>query len=268
MEGRQNHLNDGRTKARVLEEEKLEEPEERRKKKEVSLFVEADAVVVKHEEDCLVQDSTLMRRDQAARGGGRDNTLLLPTTAGPQAPIGARTTGRKRKCPDQYVASSSRRHSDSLRIVVGSVESLDFEDAVARCKETEGAGSDCNVKQRKGNNHIDVLRKKGWPTAVAGAIEKTDGKRQRAEEQQRAERRWAAEALFARPETAGAKVAGALARPETREVAGWEPGGGFHWRMCQCRLLSLIIEFQEIYSNEKEKVATLTVRSCSAATTS
>ncbi|RWV89533.1 hypothetical protein GW17_00048312 [Ensete ventricosum] len=48
-------------------------------------------------------------------------------------------------------------------------------DAVG-CRETEGVGSDYDVKQRKGSNRVNVLRKKGWPTVIAGAIEKIDGK--------------------------------------------------------------------------------------------
>ncbi|RZS18813.1 hypothetical protein BHM03_00051188 [Ensete ventricosum] len=42
--------------------------------------------------------------------------------------------------------------------------------------ETEGVGSDYDVKQRKGSNRVNVLRKKGWPAVIAGAIEKIDGK--------------------------------------------------------------------------------------------
>ncbi|RRT43696.1 hypothetical protein B296_00029750 [Ensete ventricosum] len=49
---------------------------------------------------------------------------------------------------------------------------------------------------------------------------------------------------------------------------GESRGGRFRWRMCRRRLLSLSIGFQEIYSNEKEKVAALAVRSCLAAATS
>ncbi|RRT32969.1 hypothetical protein B296_00055849 [Ensete ventricosum] len=72
----------------------------------VSLLVEVDVAAVKHEEDCPVQDSALMRRDQAARGGRRDNTPSSPSAVGPQAPNGARTTRRERRCPDQCGASS------------------------------------------------------------------------------------------------------------------------------------------------------------------
>ncbi|RRT40790.1 hypothetical protein B296_00047835 [Ensete ventricosum] len=77
---------------------------------------------------------------------------------------------------------------------------VEFEDVVVgsytkktTVRETEGVGSDYDVKQRKSSNRVDMLRKKGWPIVIAGAIEKIDGKGQRAE-QQRVERRWAAEA--------------------------------------------------------------------------
>ncbi|RWW81104.1 hypothetical protein BHE74_00010523 [Ensete ventricosum] len=152
---------------------------------EVPLLDEVDATTVKHEEDCLVQDSTLMRRDQVIGGGRRVNTSSSPSAAGPQAPNGARTTRRERKCEDQCGASSSHRCSDVLagscmkKTTAMSAAQVVFcntlvdrvcrkcgglrrrlsEDA-AGCKDTEVAGSDCDVKQRKGGNRVDVLRKK------------------------------------------------------------------------------------------------------------
>ncbi|RWW65509.1 hypothetical protein BHE74_00027187 [Ensete ventricosum] len=200
--------------------------------------------------------------------------------------------------------------------VVGSMESLDFEDAVvgsctkkttARRRETEGAGSDCDVKQRKGSNHVDMLRKKGWPVAIAGAIEKTNGKgaagRGAATGREEMGCRSASLAMhysIAGPISTKQRKKKGNRRgpgpsqdsehsqaPRLREhLQGRRPrmprllerwrgrrsgggrGGGFHWRMCRRRLLSLSVRFQEIYSNEKEKVASLAVRSCPAATAS
>ncbi|RWW23657.1 hypothetical protein GW17_00012093 [Ensete ventricosum] len=100
---------------------------------------------------------------------------------------------------------------DSEEGAVGSEEQMA---RVGRRRKAEGESSGCNVKQRKGSNRVDVLerllrqeRKKGWSTVVAGAIEMANGKGQRllwqrqglrrgqrAEEQQRVEKRWAAEA--------------------------------------------------------------------------
>ncbi|RZS24520.1 hypothetical protein BHM03_00057606 [Ensete ventricosum] len=99
-----------------------------------------------------------------------------------------------------------------------------------RRRHRDGTGSDSDVKQRKGSNHIDMLRKKGWPTTVVSAIEKTDGKGS-AVCQQEAAGPWvvagpgafagvAFTGAFAGLEITGAKVVGALAGPETGEVAG------------------------------------------------
>ncbi|RRT43698.1 hypothetical protein B296_00029749 [Ensete ventricosum] len=141
---------------------------------EVPLLIEADATAVKHEEDCLMQDSALLRRDQAAEGGGRDNTPSSPTAAGPQEPIGARTTGRKRKRPDQCVASSMAGSCtkktttmsaaqvvfcnalfDGVVVVefedavAGSMESLDFEDAVAGSCAKKTTARSATAKEKR-----------------------------------------------------------------------------------------------------------------------
>ncbi|RWW71737.1 hypothetical protein BHE74_00020550 [Ensete ventricosum] len=152
---------------------------------------------------------------------------------------------------------------------------VEFEDAVVgsytkktTVRETEGVGSDYDVKQRKGSNRVNVLRKKGWPTVIAGAIEKIDGKG--SDLKKRAVTKICRLSAGSSRNVCGAgdpgcqgcrSVGGVRDRGGGR---GGSRGGRFHWRMCRRQLLSLSVGFQEIYSNEKEKVATLAVRSCLA----
>ncbi|RRT37824.1 hypothetical protein B296_00040831 [Ensete ventricosum] len=149
-----------------------------------------------------------------------------------------------------------------------------------RRRETEGAGSDCDVKQRKGSNRVDMLRKKGWPVAVAGAIEKTNGKgvpegrsdlkkrvvtkiyhlwKQRGPgPSQDSEHSQAPRLRGRRPRMP--RLLECWRGRRSGRWLGWEPWWG-DFSMCRRRLLSLSVGFQEIYSNEKEKVAALVVLS-------
>ncbi|RWW44502.1 hypothetical protein BHE74_00049729 [Ensete ventricosum] len=130
---------------------------------EVPLLIEADAAAVKHEEDCLMQDSALLRRDQAAEGGGRDNTPLSPTAAGPQEPIGARTTGRKRKRPDQCLCN----------VLFDGVVVVEFEDAVAgSCTKKTTTMSAAQVVLC--NALFDGVVVVEFENAVAGSMESLD----------------------------------------------------------------------------------------------
>ncbi|RWW36921.1 hypothetical protein BHE74_00058019, partial [Ensete ventricosum] len=124
-------------------------------------------------------------------------------------------------------------------------------DVVGR-KETERAGSDSDVKQRKGSNRIDMLRKKGWPTTLVSAIEKTDGKgrKQRGPGPSRDLEHSQVSHLQERLRGRRSLVPRLSERWQGQRPGrwlGWEPWWG----------ISL-----EIYSSEKEKVAALAVRSC------
>ncbi|RWW21935.1 hypothetical protein GW17_00013895, partial [Ensete ventricosum] len=189
--------------------------------------------------------------------------------------------------------------------VVGSVESLDFEYAVVGscAKKTMARVADGD----KINDHQNLLEVRHLsPLEALGSVAFGErclchhrNRQGHGEEEEAPEGR---SNLKKRAMTKicclSARSSGALGRRGTRSIRmrlreclqGWRPrvprlperwqgrrlgrwpgrsrGGGFHWRMCRRRLLSLSIGFQEIYSNEKEKVATLTVRSCSAAATS
>ncbi|RWV86764.1 hypothetical protein GW17_00051302, partial [Ensete ventricosum] len=121
-----------------------------------------------------------------------------------------------------------------------------------RRRHRDGTGSDSDVKQRKGSNRIDMLRKKGWPTTLVSAIEKTDGKGRKQRGLGSSRDLEHSQASHLQERLRGRRP---LVPRLSEHWQGQRPGRWLGWEPWWG--ISL-----EIYSSEKEKVAALAVRSC------
>ncbi|RRT71295.1 hypothetical protein B296_00012503 [Ensete ventricosum] len=145
----------------------------------------------------------------------------------------------------------------------------------AGLRDTEVAGSDCDGKQRKGGNHVDVLRRKSRRWALI-TVNRVNVLQQEVEEDRRkgaagrgavaAETIAGARRKKRREEEgsfAGTAFTGAFARSETaganvpKRWRGWRPGRLLGWG------ISLEIYSSEIEDNKvATTIAALAGRSC------
>ncbi|RWW39504.1 hypothetical protein BHE74_00055157, partial [Ensete ventricosum] len=162
-----------------------------------------DATVVKHEEDCLVQDSTLKSLDgivvveleKVEAGSCMRKTMAMSTAHVVLCKTlvdGVELWESRLKM--QWSVPTRRRPLRGLQSLLEVRQALAFEEEeearaslarrgegtgtepvwdVAGLRETEVAGSDYDGKQRKGCNHVDVLRRKNrrWARLAVNRVD-------------------------------------------------------------------------------------------------